>query len=380
MICIYANNNPSLLFFIPYTVGRNNLNNYTALEMAELFMKDILVPQNIIFEKDFFGVTKYMDKLDYSDIHLISRHISTIESRDQISTSIDFCGHILNFPILAAPMADVCDGFFADQIYKLGGLGFIHRFQPIEYQISDFKHCSGKAGCAIGINGDWELRFKSLLDVGCDIFLVDVANGASKIVGKTIETMQAIAQKVKIHIVAGNIGHVSGLAFLNKLGISWARVGIAGGAACSTKIATGIYTPMFSTLYSLYTYKVYNNLNIKLIADGNIKIPADLCKAMCVADIAMAGSIFAGTEEAPGNVIKNEGKMYKIFRGSASYSNQKYEAQKEPKYVEGLETLVPYAGPLSKVVDSFNNGLKSCMSYMDARNLVELKNKYSYIK
>lgn len=315
--------------------------------------------------------------LDYKDIHLLPHEVSSFSSRDDVSTDITFCGEKLKFGILSAPMPDVSDGDFCGYLNKFGGFGFIHRFQDIEYQVCDFMHCNKQAGCAIGINGDYKERYQALYNAGCRIFLIDVANGANYNLEKIVNELYAAYND--IYIIAGNIASREGLKFLNDIGVYAARVGIAGGSVCSTKIATGIYTPMFSVLKDLYEYKTNNNLNIKIIADGGIKIPADYCKAMCVADVAMAGGIFAGTDESPGNVIKNDGKLYKIFRGAASYGVQKYDAGKEPKYVEGLETLVEYKGSLEKVVTSFNNGLKSCLSYMNAKNIDELKIKYNYV-
>jgi len=314
--------------------------------------------------------------LDYKDIHLLPHEVSSFSSRDDVSTETIFCGEKLDFGILSAPMPDVSDGNFCAELSKFGGLGFIHRFQDIQTQVADFMHGNRCAGCAIGINGDYKERYQELYKNGCRIFLIDVANGANTNIAKVVSELYALGD---MYIIAGNIASREGLKFLNDIGVYAARVGIAGGSVCSTKIATGIYTPMFSTLRHLYNYKINNNLNIKIIADGGIKTPADYCKAMCVADIAMAGGIFAGTDESPGNIIKNDGKLCKVFRGAASYGVQKYEAGKEPKYVEGLETLIEYKGSLKSVVDSFNNGLKSCLSYMNAKNVDELKTKYHFV-
>jgi IMP dehydrogenase len=321
--------------------------------------------------------------LDYKDIHLLPHEVSSFSSRDDVSTETIFCGEKLDFGILSAPMPDVSDGNFCAELSKFGGLGFIHRFQDIQTQVADYMHnvrhgspWYRSAGCAIGINGDYKERYQELYKNSCRIFLIDVANGANTNIAKVVSELYALGD---IYIIAGNIASREGLKFLNDIGVYAARVGIAGGSVCSTKIATGIYTPMFSTLRHLYNYKINNNFQIKIIADGGIKTPADYCKAMCVADIAMAGGIFAGTDESPGNIIKNDGKLCKVFRGAASYGVQKYEAGKEPKYVEGLETLIEYKGSLKSVVDSFNNGLRSCLSYMNAKNVDELKTKYNFV-
>ncbi len=99
--------------------------------------------------------------LDYKDIHLLPHEVSSFSSRDDVSTDIIFCGQKLKFGILAAPMPDVSDGAFCYELHKFGGFGFIHRFQEIATQVCDFRHCGQKAGCAIGINGDYKERYQA---------------------------------------------------------------------------------------------------------------------------------------------------------------------------------------------------------------------------
>jgi len=151
-------------------------------------------------------------------------------------------------------------------------------------------------------------------------------------------------------------------------------------SVCSTKTETGVLTPMWSTLQEVRDCKNKNpTYKSLIIADGSIKQPNHLCKALCLADIAMAGGIFAGTEEAPGNVIKTpDNQMVKLYRGAASFSTQKYEAKKHPKYVEGIETFIPYTGALRKVVDRYTGGLQSSMSYMNAKTLSEYRQNFDY--
>lgn len=150
-------------------------------------------------------------------------------------------------------------------------------------------------------------------------------------------------------------------------------------SVCSTKTETGILTPMWSMLEEIREYKDRSTTKCLIIADGSIKEPSHFDKAMALADIAMAGGIFAGTNESPGNVIKmSHGEKVKLFRGAASFSTQKYEAGKEPKYVEGVETFVPYTGSLKKIVERYTGGLKSAMSYMNATNLYEYRHNYDY--
>ena len=136
---------------------------------------------------------------------------------------------------------------------------------------------------------------------------------------------------------------------------------------------------MFSLIQEIREHKEKYGYKAAIIADGSIKIPADMNKALCYADICMAGSIFAGTDESPGNVMKDvNGNFIKLFRGAASFSTQKYEAGKKPTYVEGLETFVPYTGSVNKVIERFVRGLRSSMTYFNSQNLTEYRKNVTW--
>ena len=316
----------------------------------------------------------------YDKICLIPRIKSSLESRDNADASVDFANIKLTSPLIASPMPDVCESDMAISLWSLGAFGIIHRFMSSEEQ---GKHYSkvlenyANAGVAIGINGDWQERYEILSNLGCKIFCIDVANGFSKNIEFVINYLKEDQENF---IIAGNVASKEGFNFLADLGVDAIRVGIAGGKVCSTKNETGVLSPMASTIIEISEFKKENNLKALIIADGGIKQPADFCKALALgADIVMAGGIFAGTDEAPGNVIKdNSGKMHKLFRGAASFSTQKYLAGKKPTYVEGIETFVDYAGPVKNVIERFNRGLKSSMSYFNAFNLSEYKENISW--
>lgn len=314
--------------------------------------------------------------LFYDDVWLTPRKQSELESRGEANTKVYFCGHILDFPVLAAPMPDVCDRAMAAELYSLGGMGIIHRFQTIEEQCENL-NTRFPYGAAIGVTGDYLERFEALYEKGCKIFCIDVANGYSKVVDNAINELR---KRHSTFIIAGNVASKEGFAYLSSMYVDAVRCGIAGGSVCSTKTETGVLTPMWSMLEEIRGWKNKTESQTLIIADGSIKQPQHLCKALCLADIAMCGGIFAGTEEAPGNVIKTpNNEMVKLYRGAASFSTQKYEAKKHPKYVEGIETFIPYAGSLKKVVDRYTGGLQSSMSYMNAKTLSEYRNNFDYV-
>lgn len=331
-------------------------------------------------------MSKISDKLviglNYDDIVLVPTVVNQIESRDKVDTTVNFFNYNITFPIIASPMPDVCDGNMALELGKLGGFGIIHRFQSPKEQAKEYDICHQAnipAGCAIGVNEDWLERLKFVTANGCDVLCIDVANGACGKVAKVVDYIKKSPYN-NCRIIAGNIASKEGFEFLAKeLNIDGVRCGIAGGSVCSTKIETGVYSPMFSMLKEIREIKDKYDLKTLIIADGNIKKPADLCKALVFADIAMAGGIFAGTEEAPGNVIKqSNNEMVKLFRGAASFSTQKYESGKKPTYVEGIETFVPYTGSLSKIVERYKRGLRSSMTYFNSLNLTEYKQNINY--
>ena len=315
----------------------------------------------------------------YDKICLIPRIKSTLISRDNTDTSVEFANYKITCPIIASPMPDVCESDMAVNLFKLGAYGIIHRFMSKEDQVKNFKitldnFCS--SGSSIGINSDWKERYLALKEVGCKVFCVDVANGFSS----NVETVINYLKKDGNYVIAGNVASKEGYYYLDQLGVNAIRVGIAGGSVCSTKTETGVLSPMASTIIEVSEFKKENNCKALIIADGGIKQPADFCKALALgADLVMAGGIFAGTDEAPGNVIKDKsGKMHKLFRGAASFSTQKYLAGKKPTYVEGIETFVDYTGSVNAVIERFIRGLKSSMSYFNSYNLEEYRENITW--
>ena len=315
----------------------------------------------------------------YDKVCLIPRIKSTLISRNNVNTGVNFGNYLISCPLIASPMPDVCESEMAIALFKLGAFGIIHRFMTKEDQVKQYKkvlenYCN--AGSSIGVNEDWKERYEELLKSGCKTFCVDVANGFSS----NVENVINYLKKDDVYIIAGNVGSKEGFEFLNDLGVSAVRVGIAGGQVCSTKNETGVLSPMASTIIEIAEHKKANNLKSLIIADGGIRQPADFCKALALgADVVMAGGIFAGTDEAPGNVIKDKnGKMHKLFRGAASFSTQKYLANKKPTYVEGIETFVDYAGNVKNVIERFNRGLRSSMSYFNSNTLLEYRENISW--
>ena len=310
----------------------------------------------------------------FNNTTLVPRVISTVKHRGDCDTSIKFFRIKLDIPLIASPMPDICNGDMAYHLATHGAIGIIHRFQNISDQIKEFESLNEynvQCGCAIGITDDCFLRFEALYEANCKIFCLDTANGANKGIKNIrdlIQDFRAIKQVNDIFIIAGNVATKEGFEFLQDLGVDAIRCGIGGGSVCSTKTETGVYMPTLETVLECKSVQK----TALIIADGGIKIPADMCKALVAgADLVMAGKIFAGYKETPGNVLKLEdGTKYKTYRGAASFSVQQEFSNEKPDFNEGNETLVPYVDDsVAKVIKRFKTGLQSSMSYMNALDI-----------
>ena len=304
--------------------------------------------------------------LDLKDISLIPNQISYIESRKSINTSSKLGDLEINIPIIAAPMNDVCDGDFGDKLVKLGCFGIIHRFCSIEQQIKEF-YKNPKLACAIGINNDYLERFITLNNTGCNMFCIDIANGGNSKIKNIIEELLNIGPTSQF--IVGNVASKEVFEWLSSIkGVVGIRVGVSGGFACTTKNATGIYNPMASLIIQCKSVKKENGPAI--IADGGIKEPQDLCKAIALgANYVMMGSVLASALESPAELIKNGDTYYKVYHGSASFEIQSIHKEK-PNYIEGTTKLLPFNDEsIEQIVERFSDGLKSCMSYFNSSNI-----------
>ncbi len=317
---------------------------------------------------------------DYDDISLIPRRISSLAHRSDASPSVTLGPVTLEVPIVGSPMPDVCGPEMCDALAEVGALGILHRFQPVEDQVAQFGEAARRrgttaVGAALGITGDFQERFAALVGAGCRIVCLDTANGAHRQVGASL--VWAREQSADVTIMAGNVASAEGFTWLEDRGADAIRVGIAGGSVCETRTETAVFVPT--------PYAVVEAARVRrralIIGDSGVRNPSDLCKLLALgADAVMVGSALAGTGEAPGRVIVVDGKKFKIMRGAASFSVQQQAGRDEPEYVEGAETLVPYKGRVHGVIARYVAGLRSSMSYMDARSLDEYRANVDFVR
>ena len=310
-------------------------------------------------------------KYDYNQITLVSEKISEIKNRAECNTS-SCLGSVLecDIPIINAPMVDVADCHSVSEVSKSGGIGLLHRFGPIEDRIAEYISCTyaqykcSNIGVSIGITEGYKEEFVKFLDHGATLFCVDVANSSS------YRVKEAVLSLTKIHpyarFIVGNAMSKAGVDFWDDIDqVVAVRCGVAGGAGCTTKNATGMYHPMASLIQ-----ECSKNKKKIIIADGGIREPQDFCKAICLgADLVMVGSVLATCKDSP---AKTENGC-KIFKGSASQENQKLYKQ-SPKYIEGKQINLPVSDlTIAQTIVKYQEGLQSSMSYSNAKNLTDYR-------
>ena len=239
-------------------------------------------------------------------------------------------------------------------------------------------------GAAVGITNDMLERVDALVKANVDVITVDTAHGHSKNVINAIKDLKA--KYPDLQIIAGNVATAEATRDLIKAGVDAVKVGIGPGSICTTRVVTGIGVPQITAIINCVNEA--KKYDIPVIADGGIKYSGDITKALaCGASVIMAGSLFAGTEESPGETIVFEGRQYKEYRGMGSLaamkdgSGDRYFQTNTKKYVpEGVEGRVAYKGPVGEVVYQLLGGLKSGMGYVGSKDLNELYEKAKFIK
>ena len=330
------------------------------------------------------------EALTFDDVTLTPSYSEILPS--EVDTSMKLTKHLkLNIPLLSAAMDTVTESKMAIAIAKAGGIGVIHRNLDIKKQIVEIRKVKKQkllVGAAVGAGPQEFKRAEAILKEGIDLIVVDTAHGHTKKVSEIIKYIKKTKNR-KIALCAGNIATAEAARFLIKLGVDIVKVGIGPGSICTTRLVAGIGVPQLSAIISVKNG--IKNKNIKIISDGGIKYSGDLAKAFAAgADAVMIGSLFAGTDETPGRLIKKNGKMFKSFRGMGSVgamnkgSADRYFQTKQKdtsKYVpEGVEGFAKYKGNVGNIVYKLIGGLRSSMGYLGSKNITKLRIKPNFVK
>jgi len=330
------------------------------------------------------------EALTFDDVTLAPKYSEVLPS--DVDTSIKLTKNIkLKVPLLSSAMDTVTESKMCIAIAEAGGIGVIHRNLDIKTQVAEIRRVKKQkliVGAAVGAGVNEFERAKHILKENIDLIVVDTAHGHTKKVADIIKKIKKIKPK-KTALCAGNIATAEAAKFLIKLGVDIIKVGIGPGSICTTRLVAGIGVPQLSAILN-----VKNGLGKRktlIIADGGIKFSGDIAKALSAgADAVMIGSLFAGTDEAPGKIIKRDGKLFKSFRGMGSIgamnkgSADRYFQKKQSdssKYVpEGVEGLIKYKGQVSKIIYKLVGGLRSSMGYLGCKQIKNLKNKPKFVK
>jgi IMP dehydrogenase len=280
---------------------------------------------------------------------------------------------------------------------KLAGLITIKDFDKSEKYPLATKDDQGRlrVGAAIGFFGDAWQRAEALRDAGVDVLVVDTANGQSAGVIDIVRRLKADPTFAHIDVIGGNVATREGAQALIDAGVDAVKVGVGPGSICTTRVVAGVGVPQVTAIYEASL--AAREAGVPVIADGGLQYSGDIAKALVAgADSVMLGSLLAGTDESPGEVVFQGGKQFKQYRGmgslgalqtrgkKTSYSKDRYfqaDVPSDDKLIpEGIEGQVPYRGPVSAVAYQLVGGLRQSMFYVGARTVEELKSKGRFVR
>ena len=318
----------------------------------------------------------------FDDVMLVPR-LSHLNTRAEADLSTTVAGVPLKIPIIAANMSSVCEDDMAIAIGRLGGLGIVHRMCSIDAQTEMIRTVINTqperdmvpllVGFSIGIGDDWRDRMDACRNYA-DIACLDIAHAHHTRVLDLLHKYFGIYKDYPL--IIGQVSTPSAVRDLLHVvpekyhGTIAFKTSIGGGSLCTTRIKTGFGIPTLQSIMDIHT----EFPNICIIGDGGIKESGDIVKSLAAgASAVMLGNLLAGTDEAPGKIIKaGDGQLYKCYRGSASFGDKALRNE-ETRNIEGEETLVPYKGSVTRVVNGLLDGVRSGFSYGGAANITELQ-------
>ena len=320
--------------------------------------------------------------LSYGDVLLVPKR-SAVDSRDDVDLSTTFTPNVrLETPLVSAAMDTVTETTMARELSRAGGLGVIHRFlTPDEQasQVAEVAAAGERAAAAVGIDEDYVARAELLVDAGVDALVVDVAHGHLERALDAVEALSAAFPDTDL--VAGNVATPAGVADLAAAGADCVKVGIGPGSHCTTRKVAGAGVPQLTAVDDCAS--VAADHGVTICADGGIRNSGDAVKALLAgADTVMLGSLFAGTDEAPGRIVEVDGTRYKRSRGMATTAADEARDDKSNDIDadEGVEALTPYKGPVEGIVEEFCAGIRSGLSYCGGHTTAAARENAEFVR
>lgn len=327
--------------------------------------------------------------LSFGDVLLIPQ-LSPLHSRSEVDLTTKIAPDIeLKIPLISINMDTVTGVDMAIAMDTLGGIGFIPRFEKPEIQankIAKITAAGTRCIAAMGIRDDYLKRAEMVLKAGAIAMTLDIAHAHS---ARCLEAVTNFKNKFpNVSLLAGTVATYQGAKDLIKAGADSIRVGIGVGTVCTTRIETGSGVPQITALLEA-TRAAQEFKNKFIISDGGAANSGDIIKALaCGASAVISGSLYAGTDEASGKLIEQDGLFYKEYNGSTSPAEKARQMEKDgegkkPTYklhVEGVEGMVKYKGPVKDVIESLCAGIRSGFSYSGAKNIQELWEKVQFIQ
>jgi len=320
--------------------------------------------------------------LSYGDVLLVPKR-SPVDGRDDVDLSTTLTPSIaLETPLVSAAMDTVTEAAMAIALGRAGGIGVIHRFLTPDEQAEQVERvvdAGERVAAAVGINEDYVARSGALVAAGVDALVVDVAHGHLEWTLDAVGTLAA--EFPDTDLVAGNVATPAGVADLAAAGADCVKVGIGPGSHCTTRKVAGAGVPQLTAVDDCAS--AARDLDVTICADGGIRTSGDAVKAlMAGADTVMLGSLFAGTEEAPGAIVEVDGAQYKRSRGMATTAAAEDRDDKGGSVDadEGVEALTPYKGSVSTVAEEFCAGIRSGLSYCGGHTIPAARDRAEFIR
>ena len=328
--------------------------------------------------------------LTYDDVLLLPDASEVVPS--EVDTTTRLTRKIsLRVPLVSSAMDTVTESAMAIAMAKAGGIGIVHRNLPIEDQVKHVEavkkaDASYLVGAAVGVGDDGFARALAVIKAGVDVVVVDTAHGHHRAVLDAIARIKEAHPQIQI--IGGNVATRAGAQALINAGADAVKVGVGPGSICTTRVVAGVGVPQVTAI--MEAHKACVKADIPLIADGGLQYSGDIAKAIVAgADTVMLGSLLAGCDESPGELVEVQGRKFKAYRGMGSlgamqsrgeqksYSKDRYmqdDVLSEDKLVpEGIEGKVAYRGSVSATVHQLVGGLRSGMGYAGAATIDDLQ-------